>query len=172
MATYYVDGAVGSDDSSNDGLSEGAGNAWATIDHAMNNVIAGDHVYVKASATYDENAIVETFGTNESMIIFEGYTSTPGDNGHCIHKNTGGIALSDSVSNAFYLFKNFDWNGSSSTGVNVSLSSCVFYNCKFRNNGGDGVSNSGSNVSYVNCEFSGNTSDGVGNAALYHNFFP
>jgi hypothetical protein len=36
MTTYYVDTAVGND--GNAGTSEGAGNAWATIDKAMNTV--------------------------------------------------------------------------------------------------------------------------------------
>jgi len=52
MATYYVDTAVGDD--GNLGTSEGAGNAWATIQHAVDNVAADDKVWVKASGTYSE----------------------------------------------------------------------------------------------------------------------
>ena len=79
MATYYVDTAVGDD--ANAGTSEGAGNAWATIDKAMNTVAAGDKVWVKASGTYDENGNIDTAGSLLSPIEFEGYSSTTGDNG-------------------------------------------------------------------------------------------
>ena len=79
MTTYYVDGAVGND--GNAGTSEGAGNAWATIDHAMNTVAAGDKVFVKATGTYSETPVMDTVGASNNPITFEGYTTTPGDNG-------------------------------------------------------------------------------------------
>lgn len=84
MTIYYVDGAVGND--ANAGTSEGAGNAWATIQYAMDTVASGDHVYVKGSADYAEDVTVN--GTSCSGTLanrsttFEGYTSVPGDGGY------------------------------------------------------------------------------------------
>lgn len=172
MTIYYVDGAVGSDDSPNDGLSEGAGNAWATIDHAMNNVVAGDIVYVKASATYDENANIDTAGGITTPILFEGYTTTTGDNGLVNWTNSGGIALTESQAAPYYVFKNFDINSCSNDGVAfLSSSGYVFWNCKFRSNSSQGFVGTGCNyMTFLNCEFTNNTAqgfDGTGNDNLF-----
>ena len=77
MATYYVSDATGNDGDT--GLTELL--AWATIDHAMNTVVAGDKVWVKADGDYTETATIDTIGTNVSPIVFAGYTSTPRDGG-------------------------------------------------------------------------------------------
>lgn len=69
--------AVGDD--ANVGTSEGSGNAWKTIDKAMNTVAAGDKVWVKASANYTELVTIDTVGSIAAPIVFEGYTSTTGD---------------------------------------------------------------------------------------------
>ena len=159
MTTYYVDGAVGSD--GNLGTSEGAGNAWATIDKAMNTVAAGDHVYVKASVNYNELATIDTVGNSTAAILFSGYSTTPGDNGmvtidaqstrdHCID-----TALTTSI---YYLFENFVFtNGVSHNFEGVlSADSISFYNCRFSNSGGYGVR--GDNWwKFINCEFLNNT---------------
>ena len=79
MTDYYVDGAVGSD--LNNGLAEGAGNAFETITQGLSVVVAGDRVYVKASVTYNETATIVTAGSGFNYILLEGYTSTVGDNG-------------------------------------------------------------------------------------------
>lgn len=163
MPTYYVDGAVGNDAA--DGLSEGAptgsplAGAWATIDHAMNNVVAGDLVYVKASVTYDENAEIDTYGTAASPIIFEGYSTTPGDGGRPVWRNTSGDALTDTAfgSNSYYVFRHFDFDGSSGDGVSVG-GNFAFYDCIFQNNGGDGCEAGGT---FLNCEFINNTTYGL-----------
>ena len=75
MTTYYVESGHGG---TNSGTSD---NPWTTVDTAMNNVVAGDKVYVKASATYNEDVTVDTAGGFSTNIVFEGYTTTPGDNG-------------------------------------------------------------------------------------------
>ena len=76
MTTYYVDSAA---TGAADGSSEA--DAWTTIDTAMNNVVAGDKVWVKASATYSETPNIDTAGTSTLAIVFEGYTTTTGDRG-------------------------------------------------------------------------------------------
>jgi hypothetical protein len=140
MTTYYVDGLNGSD--SNDGLSEA--NAWATIDKAMNTAqTAGDLVYVQATATYDENANIDVAGTAASPICYEGYTTTPGAlDGRPVWKNSSGIALTDTTAASYYVFKHFDFDGSSGNGTDLGQQ-IVFFDCIFRNNGGDGAAAAG-----------------------------
>jgi hypothetical protein len=93
MATYFVDGAVGSD--ANAGTSAGAGNAWATVQKAANTATAGDKVWVKASATYAELVSFNTgahTGTGASRLVFEGYTTTTGDGGRATITGSGSRA--------------------------------------------------------------------------------
>ena len=169
MTTYYVDGAVGSD--VNDGLAEGAGNAWATIDHAMNNVVANDHVYVKASATYAETPNLDTAGGTTTNIIFEGYTTTPGDGGRATINSGGNYNLTSSLGNAYYIFRNFRFTGAISHGLNLGSTSLIAWiNCEFDNNGGDGIS-CHTNHYFYECEAYGNTIEGIdaNSCFLYHN---
>ncbi len=82
MATYYVDGVVGND--ANAGTSPGAGNAWATIAHAVATAVAGDVVYVKASATYTQTSSITMAASGNGIngpITFIGYTSVITDGG-------------------------------------------------------------------------------------------
>lgn len=67
--TYYVDGASGSD--GNAGTSTGA--AWKTLGKASTSTAAGDTIYVKASATYNEILTFRSTGTASSPVIWEGY---------------------------------------------------------------------------------------------------
>jgi MYXO-CTERM domain-containing protein len=73
-ATYYV-AATGSD--TNDGTSEAT--AWGTITYAATLAAAGDTVYVKAGLYADEKVVVANSGTADAPVVFQGYTSTPGD---------------------------------------------------------------------------------------------
>ena len=171
MATYYVIGAGGSD--SNDGSNDTT-QGWATIDKAMNTVAAGDLVYVKATGTYDEQATIDTAGSASSpggTIVFEGYTTTPGDNGLVSWtKSTSGNCLVDGVAAAYYMFKNMDFNNSVGIAVNLSCSEITFYNCKFRNSGSHGLTNGSNNQTCINCEFTNNTNEGVSSAGNYNRY--
>lgn len=157
MPTYYVDGAVGAD-SPNDGLSEGAGNAWATIDKAVSTVAAGDIVYVKSSITYDETATITVAGTANDWITYIGYTNTPGDNGVVTITSTSGSALNSTMNQGYSSFVNFKIDGCSSHGVNAinDLAYTKWINCQFTNNGGAGCNTSSYN-SFYRCYFANNT---------------
>src|SRR5210317_267991 len=155
MPTYYVDSAA---TGAADGSSEA--DAWTTIDTAMNNVVAGDKVWVKASGTYDENANIDTAGTINNWVVFEGYSTSTGDGGRPVWKNSSGQALTDSNTFNYYVFKNFDFDGSSSSAIACD-GLLYFYNCYFRNNGVHGAQMFNINNVFVNCEFSGNSFDGL-----------
>lgn len=163
MATYYVDGAVGDD--GNAGTSEGAGNAWATINKAMDTVAAGDKVNVKASVTYLEDVELETAGTSTSQILFEGYTTTPGDGGRVKidGQNTreclSGNALT--AGNAYYVFKNFwFYDGIGSSVVLTNVDNCTWVNCRFSHAGIDGVVVDEEH-GFIFCEFDNNAGKGA-----------
>jgi hypothetical protein len=157
MPTYYVDGAVGND--ANAGTSEGAGNAWATIDHAHNNVIAGDTVYVKAG-TYNELVTIDTAGSSTALISIIGYTTTPGDNGKAtIDGTTNCLVASAGAKN--YLYQNIIFTAASSHGVSGSNADVIhFVNCDFTSNGGVGAYLDDSCI-LLNCTFANNTGYGL-----------
>lgn len=162
MATYYVDGAVGND--GNLGTSEGAGNAWATIDKAMNEVAAGDKVWVKASATYTETATIDTAGGEGSTpIIFEGYTSSPGDHGKVTidAEDTRPSCVADSIlTGIHYVFRNFILKNSTGDGADLSSHQIMWENCEFNDNAGMGC-DGGNGQTWVECIFSGNGGHGA-----------
>jgi hypothetical protein len=163
MTVYYVDVAVGND--INDGLSEGAGNAWATIDHAMDNVAsaAGDHVYVKASGIYPETVTIDTVGAVNNPTIFEGYATVPGDNGivEIDGESTRLYGLTSSLGATYYVFLNFDIKNHTTTGIQMPLcDSVALFNCKIRNNAGRGIF--GDNWwTITNCEVLGNSTQSI-----------
>ena len=160
MTTYYVDGAVGND--GNAGTSEGAGNAWATIQKALDTVVADDIVYVKASATYSESATASTNGSIGAPIRFIGYTSTTTDGGKVTISATGTNAVSGSTFLAYYAWSNFIFTGGSGTAFDMSTSgdNAYFYNCEFTNAGAFGFRGDNS-FTFYRCEFTGNTSAGA-----------
>lgn len=137
MATYYVDGAVGDD--GNAGTSEGAGNAWATLTYAETQLSAGDKVYIKNSATYNEQVSLSISANGNSPVTWEGYETTPGD---------GGIAVIDGQSSRSYgftgygnyqAFKNLKVQNTTNHGFNLGTYDYLgFYNCHADNCGGYG----------------------------------
>lgn len=162
MATYFVDMAVGAD--GNLGTSEGSGNAWQTIDKAMNTVAAGDKVWVKASANYTELATIDTVGTKYAPIVFEGYTSATGDGGRITMTGEGTRAscIADSLgidTHIFYVFKNFRMTDATGDGFSSDCSLITFKNCKFDANGDDGLE--AKSVTCEACEFTGNVGNGA-----------
>lgn len=164
MATYYVDGAVGDD--GNAGTSEGAGNAWATIGHAVSTVAAGDKVYVKASVTYTENLTLSTVGATSNPIVWEGYTSTPGDGGEVTIRSGGTTThvLTVGSGSWYNTFKNFGFRGaaSSTTGRGVDAGAATrlcFKNCRAYENGSHGF-NVGTNTTFVGSYAHGNGGTG------------
>jgi len=174
MATYYVktDG-----DDGKDGLSEA--NAWQTIDHAMNQVAAGDTVYVK-TGTYAETAIIDTAGTSNSPIVIEGYKTTPGDEGDgewvvIDGEGTRTSGITRSITGAlYYVIRHVRATGHAGTGFD--LSSCMNFhleNCRSDYNSGtgfDGVSSGSTFQIFAGCRANNNGSAGfrVGaNAVLW-----
>jgi hypothetical protein len=177
VSTYYVDGADGDD--GNAGTSEGSGNAWATIDKAMNTVAAGDIVFVKSSATYTELVTIDTVGTTTAPILFIGYTTTADrtDRGKVTidaESSRANCIVSTLTSNTFYVFENFILKNATGNGYSaINADQMTFRNCEFNDNGGNGlVSDNGLMVE--SCIFSGNASDGIdcdANAQIYGSRF-
>jgi len=160
MPTYYVDGAVGNN--GNLGTSEGAGNAWATIQYAVTNSSAGDQIYIKASADYTEGVTL-TAGTAAAWKTFTGYTSTPGDGGKATVDATGysyGIDF-PGFANSYIRLENIIVENGTSGGTEASATGYVAYdNCEANNNGYDGFGSGPNYATYLNCSADGNTHDG------------
>lgn len=158
MATYHVDGAVGSD--ANDGLSEGAGGAWLTIAHAATQVAANDTVYIKGSATYSEDVTLTAAGNSTSPIIWIGYGTTKDDNGMITVTPTA-TGFSSALASMYNYFFNIHVTGGSSHGWSASNGdNCIFFNCKSTNNGGRGF-NMDNNNDFIRCTASGNGDTGI-----------
>jgi hypothetical protein len=138
MTTYYVDGAVGND--GNAGTSEGAGNAWATIQHAFDTLAGNDECFIKASVTYAE-ALVFPGATAGNEVAYSGYTTTPGDGGKVTIDGTGNTnCVSHAGTTIYAAFLNFVFTGATGTGfISAAGDSVFFYNCDFHTNGSDGV---------------------------------
>lgn len=165
MTDYYVDGASGAD--INDGLSEGVGNAWATIQKAADTVIAGDKVWVKASATYTEAVIENTAGSSTGFITYEGYGFTPGDNIRAVVDGTGNNYTWQNLAN-YITLRNFTLkNATIANFYSGNLYSCLFN--ILSQNAGTGFSLD-ANAWTVACTADGCTSKGFemdGGAFLY-----
>ena len=176
MTTYYVDVAVGND--VNAGTSEGAGNAWASIGKALDTVVAGNTVYVKASGDYTAqhgaSGAIGEFKTGAAVadfILFEGYTTTPGDGTFaCVTLDAGPNTLANCLKYPatdmylYYAFRFFRFTGASGDGVDALGAtygrSIGFYSCRFDNNGGSGLG--GSYYYTLNlCQFDNNSSYGA-----------
>jgi hypothetical protein len=162
MTTYYVDTVLGDD--ANAGTAEGAGNAWATIDKAMNTVAAADKVWVKASGNYNETATIDTAGAAQTPIVFEGYSSITGDNGKVTidGQSTRGSCIDSALGTQIhYVFKNFICTNGTGRGVWLDPEDDVcFMNCEFNNHGIAGVTGDDRHT-FVNCVFANNASHGA-----------
>lgn len=156
MATRYVDSAA---TGAADGTSEA--DAWTTVDAAMDAISglgAGPHlVYVKASASYAENPVIDTGGTSTAAVVFEGYTTTPGDGGqatitgsdtraNCVTSGIGG--------DANYVFKNFIFTNATGIAFNTAGDDIFsFYNCTFQNS--DSAFQGDNEYQFIQCTFTG-----------------
>lgn len=152
VEVYYIDVVLGDD--GNIGKSPGAGNAWASFEKAAGTVVAGDLVWVKASASYtaedasnDCICLIDTPGTMTEPIVWVGYYEFPGD---------GGIVTMDASSNVlanvvrtdmsggdvYHVFEGFEMTGATSHGFNGNGGadrSTKVINCSINNNGGKGI---------------------------------
>jgi hypothetical protein len=165
MAEWYV---VSTATGAGDGTSEA--DAFTTIDAAFSEptLAGGDKIWVKATATYSEQANIDTEGSATAPIVVEGYTSTEGDNGK-VTIDGGSNCITDTPSNNYYVFKNFIFTGASSHGVNVA-NIYAFLNCDFKDNGGNGISG-GNYQMFLNCTFTGNSVEGAQMGSnIYHRY--
>lgn len=131
------------------GVTWAIGGAWATIDRAMNVVSAGDKTWIKATANYNEIATMDRVGTVTAPIVFEGYTTTPGDGGRITidgqSARANGITGGLGNVSAYYVFKNIRVTGCTDTGFLLGGSGgttdrVTCKNCKADSNGTDGFS--------------------------------
>ncbi len=165
MTIYFLDDAVGND--GNAGTSEGAGNAWLTVDKALSTVVAGDKVWVKDSGIYSEDAALDTPGTNISPIIMEGYATTTGDGGKAtiaaVSVSCILIGAITASGNHHYGWRNFIFDGAGGSGTAYSTGaadSLTFINSEFINAGNVGLAADNQILCYK-CIFDNNAAVGA-----------
>jgi hypothetical protein len=127
MATYYVDGAAGTD--------TGSGtitDPWKTMTYAATHYATGDTVYVKASATYAGQISLPISNAKGNEVTWEGYSTTPGDGGRATLdvSSSGNVYGFSAASKNYYVIKNFHvtgayYSGFYFTGVSVRVENCV-----------------------------------------------
>jgi len=146
---YYVEPAVGND--SNAGTSWGAGNAWATLQKAVDTVAAGETVYCRGtesiSAAIDFDG---TDGTVASRINIIGCNEAGDDDGtyYTIAAGSSTCHGINAAGQDFITLKNIELTSSAAgayNGIDVSSisSNWILDNCKidgFPTNGIDGSS--------------------------------
>lgn len=158
MATYYVDITTGDD--ADTGLTEAL--AWKTFAKTQSAPIAaGDKVYVKGSATYTTRLVISVVGTTTAPIVFEGYTTTPGDEGMVtVTDTTNNTGLTPAAGSNYYVIKNFRFTGMSGVGAgNLTSDSLTYKKCRFDTNGGNGV-NGDLDCRFEGCYAHNNSGDG------------
>lgn len=171
QTTYYVDAANGHDDST--GTSEAG--AWASLSKAADTATtAGDLVYVQGGTSYTAQdgangcvLYIDSAGVVNNPIVYEGYTTTPGDNGVATLNagtNTLASAVKTAISGAvYYVFKNLRFTGGSGDGFDANGEtddSCAFYDCQFDTNSGWGMQGDNYYL-FVRCIFNNNTVGGL-----------
>ncbi len=169
--TYYVDGASGSD--GNAGTSTGA--AWKTLTKASTSTTAGDTIYVKASATYNEILIFRSTGTASSPVRWEGYTTTPGDMGRVTIEGGNTRASCVQINNCNYnMLLNFVLQGATAQAINYAdqVTNIYLFNCRLLKGSATGspasFSSSGFgdfNPTIIGCQISSFTGPGTGTGA-------
>ncbi len=136
----------------------------ATLQAAENDRSTGEDVWIKASADYTATfAIGPTIGANTNPSIWEGYTTTLGDDGKATIDGGSSRAsgITDSVTgNSYLVFKNLIIKDHTSHGVDFAADMVRFLRCDFTGNGGAGV-NGDNDYGFQDCLFQANTGDGV-----------
>lgn len=137
-----------------------------TLDAAMNAVVAADDTlfYCISGADYVDAAIDTAVTSLQNTCTFEGYTTTPGDNGRITMK---GILTDTIATRINYCFKNiiFDAEDARANCVTLSSYEIMFRNCDF-------ISGTSNNVTvaqaswFWDCYFEGSGADGVACGAL------
>ena len=169
MSEYYVDNASG-----NDGNAGDADHPWASLAHAADTVAAGDTVHIKSGTEYTAqdgsnncNLQITTAGTVTAPILWQGYTTTPGDSGMAIINANG---YNQGVSNSgsdYQIYKNMQVKNASYDGFYCSSGNQTWINCVVNNNGRYGINMAGNGL-YVKCTIHNNGSHGI-TAGNYYN---
>ena len=146
---YYVDAVDGSD--LNAGTSPGEGNAWATLQHALDNITPdadGDQINIKGTQSLSfvgpsppaQAWVLSDYGTptQHAPLIIRGYTSTANDGGSAtIEEGNHGITFGGSEVNWVH-FADVFFNGDSGLNQHFHESlgiGCSFHRCRFRGTG-------------------------------------
>ena len=141
------------------------GGPWQTIDRSADVNQAGDIVYVKATASYNEAAAFPSgaVGSSSGSCVWEGYTTTPGDNGIVTMDGTNTLAnaITLPAGSCHMVFRNFRFTDYTGTGFGNNTSSnlvnCI--RCRADSNGGSGFL-LGNACVFLQCKSDTNSNNG------------
>lgn len=144
------------------GLTWAIGGAVATVQKGASTADNGDWWYIKGG-TYNETVTnTGTLGTtsNENGVTFEGYTTTPGDDGQVTVSATSTHAWK--TPNVYHAleFRNIIFDGGSGYAADMPGNDTTFMNCVFQNATTHGL-NGGDFLKLVGCKFLNNGQRGA-----------
>jgi len=149
VADYYVDNVLGND--ANPGTGEGAGNAWATIQHSINIVGAGpgdDRIFVKhnVGTPYTLAAPLAVNlnpgATWLTAILVEGYGTALGDGVKPIIRKLGAVnnLLAIAAPGNWWIWRTFIFDGADLDNITCAAVYNLFQDIETRNSiGGNGL---------------------------------
>lgn len=180
MAIYYVKSSGGDD--TDTGLS--VGNAWATLQHALDTVPKNNQIYVLDDGTHTPSAPIDldtNLGTASQPIDIYGADASGNlhTRGNMTTISGSGLAagedivrLNQSTGTNYIRMRNLRLTASPQSAISFASSTgkgyIIMNNCRLDNNGYNGVEvgRSGSpNPVYIialDCEFDNNSNDGLG----------
>jgi hypothetical protein len=116
------------------------GGAFTTIQRSVNVVRAGEKTWIKATANYNEQVTVAAgaVGTVTAPVVFEGYTTTKGDDGVITidGQATRVNCWIPTSANQFHVFKHMRFTGGTGSGFagGAATAHCTFKKCRFDTN--------------------------------------
>lgn len=135
------------------------GGAFKTIQRAASVEEAGDRVWIKGGVDYTEAVSGLGFGNPNEVIVWAGYTNTPGDNGEAVINGQGArtVGLSFNTTNqTCHTFRNLAFINHTQYGAGGGANArfCSFLSCRFEDNTLGGL-NPGAAILCAGCLFTG-----------------
>lgn len=134
----------------------------ATLGAANAAHAASDQIWARSGTNYTEILALTTVGLATAPTIWEGYTTTLGDDGQATID--GGSVRASGITqlstNSYLVFKNLIIQNHTGAGVNTTMDSCTWVRCDALSNGGDGWQLDNGHT-FINCRAGGNGGDGI-----------
>lgn len=167
MTIYYLDPSIGN----NANAGTDSGSPWATLQYAVNTIVAGDICYCRGTETLTGAVSVATgSGLVSATKQFIGVGSSWTEDGsrYVVNANNLRTNCLTFATQDYYTFSNFDLTSATSHCIDGSSYTdpiaITFYNCIIRNSGGNGIRGTQSRLTranFIKCLIHGNVGHGA-----------